>query len=155
MLSNEEKETLKNYYLNDYINTVRYILTFDPSLDNKYTISLKKADGNDDTSMLSISIKASESRNISNTKALNKDIFAILPTEIANEIIYEIRNDFAENHYIVYSSINKNKRIQTLQNEKFRFSINFNNDEEVEEALQFNSQINANKRHSTRVLKLF
>lgn len=155
MLSNEEKEALKNYYLNDYINTVRYILTFDPSLDNKYTISLKKADRNDDTSMLSISIKASKSRNFFNIKALNKDIFAILPTEMANEIIYEIRNDFAENHYIVYSSINKNKRIQTLQNEKFCFSISFNNDEELEKALQFNSKINANERHSTRVLKLF
>ena len=39
MLNKNEKEVIKNYYLEDYINTIRYILTFDSSKDNKYTIN--------------------------------------------------------------------------------------------------------------------
>ena len=40
MLNNKEKEVVKNYYLEDYINTIRYLLTFDEDVNNKYSVYL-------------------------------------------------------------------------------------------------------------------
>ena len=41
MLNNKEKEVVKNYYLEDYINTIRYILTFDEDINNKYSVYIE------------------------------------------------------------------------------------------------------------------
>ena len=41
MLNNKEKEVVKNYYLEDYINTIRYILTFDEDVNNKYSVYIE------------------------------------------------------------------------------------------------------------------
>jgi len=41
MLNNKEKEVVKNYYLEDYINTIRYILTFDEDVNIVYILKIK------------------------------------------------------------------------------------------------------------------
>lgn len=157
MLNNKEKEVLKNYYLEDYINTIRYILTFDDEINNKYYIYIENRISDNEMSQLTIRIMSDKIGNKNKDLLLNKEIIAFLPSVLAEEIVNEIKNNFAENHYLVYSSVNTIERIQTLQNERFTFNIKLNNESEVEEAKKFNdsiNSINSEDRHSTKVLKL-
>lgn len=154
MLNKNEKEVIKNYYLEDYINTIRYILTFDSSKDNKYTIAIENKPCGNGLSLLLIRITTDKVGNKNKELLLNKEIEGYLPSDIAKEILNEIRNHFAENHYIVYSSVQSMNNIQILQNEKFTVYIKLNNEQEIEEAYKFNSEINSNERHATKVLKM-
>lgn len=154
MLNNKEKEVLKNYYLGDYINTIRYILTFDNDINNKYSIYIENKPSDNEMSQLTIKIMSDKIGNKNKDLLLNKEITAFLPSFLAEEIVNEIRNNFAENHYLVYSSVNATSKLQTLQNERFTFTIKLNNEHEVEEAKEFNDNINSKDRHSTKVLKL-
>ena len=156
MLNNKEKEVVKNYYLEDYINTIRYILTFDEDVNNKYSVYIenKISDSDNDMSSLLIRIMSNKIGNVNGDLLLNKEIKGFVPSDVANEIVNEIRNHFAHNHYIVYSSVNTISKIQVLQNERFAVNIKLNSDEEVQDALTFNHNINSKDRHATRVLKM-
>ncbi len=156
MLNNKEKEVVKNYYLEDYINTIRYILTFDEDVNNKYSVYIenKISDSDNDMSSLLIRIMSNKIGNVNGDLLLNKEIKGFVPSDVANEIVNEIRNHFAHNHYIVYSSVNTISKIQVLQNERFAVNIKLNSDEEVQDALTFNHNINSKDRHATKVLKM-
>lgn len=156
MLNNKEKEVVKNYYLEDYINTIRYILTFDEDVNNKYSVYIenKISDSDNDMSSLLIRIMSNKIGNVNGDLLLNKEIKGFVPSNVANEIVNEIRNHFAHNHYIVYSSVNTISKIQVLQNERFAVNIKLNSDEEVQDALTFNHNINSKDRHATKVLKM-
>ena len=156
MLNNKEKEVVKNYYLEDYINTIRYILTFDEDVNNKYSVYIenKISDSDNDMSSLLIRIMSNKIGNVNGDLLLNKEIKGFVPSDVANEIVNEIRNHFAHNHYIVYSSVNTISKIQILQNERFAVNIKLNSDEEVQDALTFNHNINSKDRHATKVLKM-
>ena len=154
MLNNKEKEVVKNYYLEDYINTIRYILTFDEDVNNKYSVYIENKISDNDMSSLLIRIMSNKIGNVNGDLLLNKEIKEFVPSDVANEIVNEIRNHFAHNHYIVYSSVNTISKIQILQNERFAVNIKLNSEEEVEEAIAFNDNINSKDRHATRVLKM-
>ena len=149
MLNNKEKEVVKNYYLEDYINTIRYILTFD-----EYSVYIENKISDNDMSSLLIRIMSNKIGNVNGDLLLNKEIKGFVPSDVANEIVNEIKNHFAHNHYIVYSSVNTISKIQILQNERFAVNIKLNSEEEVEEAIAFNDNINSKDRHATRVLKM-
>ena len=153
MLNNKEKEVVKNYYLEDYINTIRYILTFDEDV-NKYSVYIENKISDNDMSSLLIRIMSNKIGNVNGDLLLNKEIKGFVPSDVANEIVNEIKNHFAHNHYIVYSSVNTISKIQILQNERFAVNIKLNSEEEVEEAIAFNDNINSKDRHATRVLKM-
>ena len=154
MLNNKEKEVVKNYYLEDYINTIRYILTFDEDVNNKYSVYIENKISDNGMSSLLIRIISDKLGNVKGDLLLNKEIKGFVPSDVANEIVNEIRNHFAHNHYIVYSSVNTMSKIQVLQNERFAVNIKLNSDEKVEEAYVFNDNINSKDRHATRVLKM-
>ena len=167
MLSNKEKEVIKNYYLEDYINTIRYILTFDEDVNNKYSVYIENKISDSDNDMSSLLIRIMSNKignvirimsnkigNVNGDLLLNKEIKGFVPSDVANEIVNEIRNHFAHNHYIVYSSVNTISKIQILQNERFAVNFKLNNEDEVSEAIAFNDSINSNERHATRVLKM-
>ena len=154
MLNKKEKEVIKNYYLEDYINTIRYILTFDSSNNNKYTIDIENKPCDNGLSLLLIRITTNKVGNINKDLMLSKEIKGYLPGDVAKDVVNEIRNHFIENHYIVYSSVCAINNTQTLQNEKFTVYIKLNNEQEIEEAYKFNDKINSNKRHATKVLKM-
>ena len=167
MLNNKEKEVVKNYYLEDYINTIRYILTFDEDVNNKYSVYIENKISDSDNDMSSLLIRIMSNKignvirimsnkigNVNGDLLLNKEIKGFVPSDVANEIVNEIRNHFAHNHYIVYSSVNTISKIQVLQNERFAVNIKLNSDEEVQEALTFNHNINSKDRHATKVLKM-
>ena len=154
MLNNKEKEVVKNYYLEDYINTIRYILTFDEDVNNKYSVYIENKISDNDMSSLLIRIMSNKIGNVNGDLLSNKEIQGFVPSDVANEIVNEIKNHFAHNHYIVYSSVNTISKIQILQNERFAVNIKLNSEEEVEEAIAFNDNINSKDRHATRVLKM-
>lgn len=154
MINSEEKEIVKNYYLDNYINAIRYILTFDRDINSKYSVYIENRLSNNGFSQLLIKIMSNKLGSTNGELLLNNEIRGFVPSDVANEIVKEIRKHFAENHYIVYSSIDKNAKIQTLQNEKFSVNFRLNNEEEINEALDFNNNINANDRHPTKVLKM-
>ena len=154
MLNNKEKEVVKNYYLEDYINTIRYILTFDEDVNNKYSVYIENKISDKDMSSLLIRIMSNKIGNVNGDLLLNKEIKGFVPSGVAIEIVNEIKNHFAHNHYIAYSSVNTINKIQILQNERFAVNIKLNSDEEVEEAIAFNHNINSKDRHATRVLKM-
>ena len=122
MLNNKEKEVVKNYYLEDYINTIRYILTFDEDVNNKYSVYIENKISDNDMSSLLIRIMSNKIGNVNCDLLLNKEIKGFVPSDVANEIVNEIKNHFAHNHYIVYSSVNTISKIQILQNERFALS---------------------------------
>ena len=154
MLSNKEKEVIKNYYLEDYINTIRYILTFDEDVNNKYSVYIENKISDNGMSSLLIRIMSNKIGNVNGDLLLNKEIKGFVPSDIAKEIVDDIKNHFAHNHYIVYSSVNTISKIQILQNERFAVNFKLNNEDEVSEAIAFNDSINSNERHATRVLKM-
>ncbi len=154
MLSNKEKEVIKNYYLEDYINTIRYILTFDEDVNNKYSVYIENKISDNGMSSLLIRIMSNKIGNVKGDLLLNKEIKGFVPSDIAKEIVDDIKNHFAHNHYIVYSSVNTISKIQILQNERFAVNFKLNNEDEVSEAIAFNDSINSNERHATRVLKM-
>ena len=140
MLNNKEKEVVKNYYLED--------------VNNKYSVYIENKISDNDMSSLLIRIMSNKIGNVNGDLLLNKEIKGFVPSDVANEIVNEIRNHFAHNHYIVYSSVNTISKIQILQNERFAVNIKLNSEEEVEEAIAFNDNINSKDRHATRVLKM-
>ena len=74
MLNNKEKEVVKNYYLEDYINTIRYILTFDEDVNNKYSVYIENKISDNDMSSLLIRIMSNKIGNVNGDLLLNKEI---------------------------------------------------------------------------------
>jgi len=71
-----------------------------------------------------------------------------LPYEECISLIDNIRIDFRENHYISFSTVNQKEQIQTLQNTNFTLKIELIDNAEIEDAINFNAQINTNgERH--------
>ena len=74
MLNNKEKEVVKNYYLEDYINTIRYILTFDEDVNNKYSVYIENKISDNDMSSLLIRIMSNKIGNVNGDLLLNKKL---------------------------------------------------------------------------------
>ena len=87
MLNNKEKEVVKNYYLEDYINTIRYILTFDEDVNNKYSVYIENKISDNDMSSLLIRIMSNKIGNVNGDLLLNKEIKGFVHSDIANEIV--------------------------------------------------------------------
>ena len=71
MLNNKEKEVVKNYYLEDYINTIRYILSFDEDVNNKYSVYIENKISDKDMSSLLIRIMSNKIGNVNGDLLLN------------------------------------------------------------------------------------
>lgn len=77
----------------------------------------------------------------------------IISNDEAQILINEIRNDFKNKHYISYATVNENN-IQRLQNTNYSLNINLLNENEINEALDFNKEINNNmERHKMLIKK--
>ena len=106
-----------------------------------------------DKNLTNVSIIIRSSNN-NNEDAYHEQISnMILSNEEACNLIDDIRNDFKENHYIAYSSLNYYTKIQTLQNTKFSLNIKILNEEEFEDAIAFNNKINC-KSNRHKVLSI-
>lgn len=116
-----------------------------------YSILVLKRKTYGDLSRISITVRNSHnSEGMLNEYSNN----IVLPNEIAEALLNDIRNDFTDNHDISYSSVNPITFVQTLQNTKFSLNIKLNNEHEYEEAIAFNDKINSNiKRYKVLTKK--
>lgn len=136
---------IRDSFYNSYKSFVDFIML--SNTQNKlYNILILRKRVNNNLVKLSIIIRSHNNNNDNFFHELSSNM--ILNNEESNILINDIRNDFRDNHYIAYSSVNQKTLIQTLQNTKFSLNIKLINKEEYEEAIIFNNKINQNiSRH--------
>ena len=138
-----DKEIL-NRFLNSYHSTMDYLRMI-ATYPSEFTIFIAKYDNkeNKDHTVLRISII----RNVIEDRD-NSGHYLDIPTTLPNDLIIPaingIRDDFRDNHEISYASISGDSKYQFLQNTHFKLSISIDNNEELEEAKKYNSEINCN-----------
>ena len=84
MLSSEKKEVVKNYYLNEYSKAIRYILTFDEDVNDKYDVYVENKIAFDGMSSLIIRIISKKIGSVNGDLLLNKEIRGYVPSDVAN-----------------------------------------------------------------------
>ena len=142
---------LRNYNENDLMEMKeRFFASYKAFVDclmlthneySMYSILVLKKKVVDGVSKVSIIIRNSHN----NMELLNEySNNVMLSDEIATELIDDIRKDFRDNHVISYSVVNPKDYTQTLQNTSFSLNIILNSEQELDEAINFNSKINSN-----------
>ena len=161
-MSKQDMNRLASYYFfNSYKSFVDYLLLTDKSSDiYRVLVSKKAIDENNST--LNIDIHNTRydyntSERMQNDKLDSKyytysNNITMSNTEI-EELIDSIREDFAYNHYMVYSSVNEEEGYQTMQNTTFSLCIKLYTKEEIDKALAINEAINCNKSRRHKVLR--
>ena len=138
-----DKELL-NSFLNSYHSTMDYLRLI-AAYPSEFTIFIAKYkkinDENHTTLRISIIRNVIEDRD--NTGHY-LDIPTVLPDELILPAINGIRDDFKENHEIMYAGISGDSKYQFLQNTHFKLSISIDSNEELEEAKKYNRIINCN-----------
>lgn len=116
-----------------------------------YSILVLKKPTFNDLSKVSVIIRnCYDANGTENEYACN----VILTHEDASKLIDNIREDFRDNHYITYSTVNERTLVQTLQNTNFSLNIKLNNENEYQKAYIFNKNINNNiERHKVLIRK--
>lgn len=143
----------KNYFTS-YRNYIYYIgLT--NSNNRKYRITVKKTKLEDDLSKVSVLIDDisydidGENRRHSDKRQKITHSFEnhiIIPDNLATELIYEIKDDFLNNHKINYATVNTYKNKLNLKNTIFTLCIELTNDKALSVADQIRESINCPKR---------
>lgn len=154
MLSNKEKDVIENYLFDNYVNIIRYILSFDTSKDNTYTINLEYNECDNNMCNLSFEVLSSKIGNANGNFSLSEGFNVYLPKDLTINLINKIKEHFTDKHLIIYSSFNRYRHIQTIQNEKFTFYTKLNNEEEEKAAAEFNRHINDGVKHETNEVLL-
>ena len=132
---------LEESFFNMYQSIINYF-RLTRTENSTYTISISRTLLEDNITSVTIKI---ENNNNPEQKFIFNDK---LTNEKATNLINNVRVDFRENHYISYSSVNQREYMQTLQNTNFTLKIELKSDEEVEDAINFNTKINTNgERH--------
>ena len=138
---------IKEKFLCSYKSFINFIALTHKN-QNMYNILVLRRNSEHHTVTVSVII-----RNYNNDERILNEFSnnVILNAKEANELIYDIREDFVTNNNILYSTVNPKNFIQTMQNTIFSLNIKLNSEREFEEALQFNSKINC-KSKKNRVL---
>lgn len=131
---------LKDRFLCSYKSFINFIALTHKD-QNMYNILVLRRPSNNGLVTVSVVI-----RNCNNDERLLNEFSnnVVLSAKEANDLVCDIREDFIDNHDIVYSIINPENFIQTIQNANFSLNIKLNNVNEFEEALKFNSKLNCN-----------
>jgi len=146
-----------NLFLESYINYIDY-LSLSHNEYSKYKILVTRNKLSENNTKVNITIRNSkydyknelkvyEDKAKENYYEFTSHI--ILEDNSANKLIEDIRNNFKENHFIVYSAVNPNK-MQIIENSVMSLNIKLYTEEEIEEAIEFNSTIN---RDANRYVK--
>lgn len=136
---------IRESFFNSYKSFID-IIQLSNTQNNLYNILILKKQLQNNLTKINVVIRSTHN----NDEIYHHELLSnmILNNEEANILIDDIRNDFKDNHYIAYSSVNQKTLIQTLQNTIFSLNIKLINKEEYEEAIIFNNKINQNiSRH--------
>lgn len=139
-MEQKDYEQIKNGFFASYKSFVDFVmLTHDGY--NMYSILILKKPTYNGMSKVSIIIRNSYFGEDTSNEFSSS---VLLSANEANNLINDIRNDFRDNHFILYSGVNPRTLIQTLQNTRFSLNIKLNNEQEYKEAIIFNDKINRN-----------
>ena len=140
MNNNIDYKLLEESFFNMYQSILNH-LRLTRTEDTTYNIYISRTNTKENLSQVTIKIE--------NKNNDQKFIFSDkLPYEESISLIDNIRIDFRENHYISFSTVNQKEYIQTLQNTNFTLKIELQNENELEDAINFNTKINTNgERH--------
>lgn len=140
MNNNIDYKLLEESFFNMYQSILNH-LRLTRTEDTTYNIYISRTNTKENLSQVTIKID--------NKNNDQKFIFSDkLPYEESISLIDNIRIDFRENHYISFSTVNQKEYIQTLQNTNFTLKIELQNENELEDAINFNTKINTNgERH--------
>lgn len=145
-MTNENKK--KNVFFNSYKAFMDYLMVVSDT-PNEYGIYVLNRGVNKDTSNLSVSIyKNMYVNNRDYNIAYNNNI--TLSKDSINELVNAIRNDFIENHYITYASLNEEEMTQTIQNTRFSLVFKLNTYTDLLEAHETNRSINLKKEDTNK-----
>ena len=143
---NVNYEVIRKYFFNSYKSFIDFVsLTHND--EGLYCILILKKRLYNNLSKINVVIRDSQSGDMYNEYSNN----IILNNYEADKLIDDIRDDFVNNHYIAYSSVNPKTNIQTLQNTRFSLNIKLININEFERAMIFNNSINNHKRKSLQM----
>lgn len=132
---------IRDSFFNSYKSFVDFIMLSN-SQKKLYNILILRKPIHNNLTRVNIIIRSSHNNDDTYYHELASNM--IINNEEASNLINDIRNDFKDNHYIAYSSVNPRTLIQTLQNTKFSLNIKLINNIEYEEAINFNKIINQN-----------
>jgi len=132
---------IRDSFFNSYKAFVDFIMLSNTE-EKLYNILILGKRIHGDLTRLNIIIRSSH--NNDNTYYHEFASNMILSSQEASNLVSDIRDDFRDNHYIAYSSVNPKTLIQTLQNTKFSLNIKLNSISEYTEAINFNNSINKN-----------
>ena len=138
---------IRESFFNSYKSFIDIILLSNTQ-NNLYNILILKKQLPNNLTKINVVIRSNHNNDeiyhheLSSSMVLNK--------EEAKTLIDDIRNDFIENHYITYTSINPKSLIQTIQNKVLSLNIKLTNIEEYTSAINFNNE--TNNRNKQRVL---
>ena len=134
---------VKDSFFDSYKSFINFIENIQEEHSICIILVLKRKNKDNDLSTVDVIVRNS---NNDGRKYNEFSSYITLPDTYANILVDDIRNDFKNNHYISYTSLNPRTHIQTLQNTKFTLNIKLYNQNEYEEAITFNQEVNSSKR---------
>ncbi len=138
----EKNKEVLNSFLNSYHSMMDYLRII-ASYPNEFNIFITKYKKDEDNQVLRISIIRMVPEDLDQSGHY-LDLPTILPNEMILSAINGIRDDFKDNHEIMYAGISGDSKYQFLQNTHFKLSISIDGNEEFEEAKRYNQEINSN-----------
>lgn len=137
----KNNSAVKESFLCSYKSYIEFIALTHKNQNMYNILVLRRPSGNN---LVTVSVII---RNCNNDERILNEFSnnVVLSVVEANNLVYDIREDFKNNHDILYSMVNTENYIHTIQNTNFSLNIKLNNEYEFEDALKFNSEINCNK----------
>lgn len=147
----ETEDIISRIFFNSYKSFIDYLILIS-NIPNEYIILVSKNIVDNELTKVNITID----KNDYIKDYLNNIIYrnnVILHNEKAKELIDEIRNNFKNNYYIIYSCVNPSDLTQTIQSNKIALRFKLYSHEELEEAMKFNKKTNCNKIRRKELMK--
>lgn len=142
MTQNNYKQIRESFF-NSYKSFIDIILLSNTQ-NNLYNILILKKQLQNNLTKINVVIRSNHNNDEIYHHELSSNM--VLNNEEANILIDDIRNDFINNHYITYSTVNLKPLIHTIQNKVLSLNIKLTNIEEYESAIKFNDKINKNNK---------
>lgn len=141
-MEHKNYEEARKYFFESYKTFIDFLM-FTCNEYSMYSILVLKKDLHNNLSKVNIVVRNSYNGDDMYNEYSNN---VILSSEEAENLVNDIVNDFKDNHYISYSTVNTKNFTQVLQNTNFSLNIKLNNEYELKRALNFNSKINCSPK---------
>ncbi len=147
----EKEDIISESFFNSYKSFIDYLMLVS-NISNEYKILVSKDIINNNLTKINVTISKNDLiRDYDNSISFSN--WVVLSHEKAKKLVNKIREDFRENHHIIYSCVNTTQHTQTIQNNRFALWFKLDSDDELEEALEYNKKTNCNKIRRKELMK--